>query len=86
MLVEVQWVNIEKVIIIVVFLDNLVWVCEFSQIVFWVYGIQGIYFYDVESYLDEVEVEICVYVGDDKIVVVGEIGLDYFYDNVDWDI
>ena len=80
---ETRRVNIEKVITIAVSPDNLARVRELSQIAPWVYGTQGIHPHDAEHYSDAVEQEIRAHAGDDKIVAVGEIGLDYFYDNAD---
>lgn len=78
-----QRVNIEKLITIAVSPDNLGRVRELSQIAPWVYGTQGIHPHEAESYSDAVEEEIRSHALDEKIVAVGEIGLDYFYDNAD---
>ncbi|MBD3640733.1 MAG: TatD family hydrolase [Marinobacter sp.] len=78
-----QRVNIERVITIAVSPENLAKVRELSQVVPWVYGTQGIHPHEAETYTDAVEAEIRAHAGDDKIVAVGEIGLDYFYDNAD---
>ena len=83
---QVQQVNIEKVITIAVSPDNLARVRELSQIAPWVYGTQGIHPHNAESYCDGVEAEMRAHAGDDKIVAVGEIGLDYFYDNADREV
>lgn len=83
---QTQGVNIEKVITIAVSPDNLARVRELSQIAPWVYGTQGIHPHDAESYSDEVEAEIRTHAGDEKIVAVGEIGLDYYYDNADREV
>ncbi|KAA1171446.1 TatD family deoxyribonuclease [Marinobacter salinexigens] len=76
-------VNIEKVITIAVSPDNLASVRELTQAAPWIYGTQGIHPHDAESYSDEVDEEIRAHASDDKIVAIGEIGLDYFYDNAD---
>ncbi|MBW0147805.1 TatD family hydrolase [Marinobacter arenosus] len=81
-----QRVNIEKVITIAVSADNLARVRELSQVAPWVYGTQGIHPHEAESYSDAAEAEIRAHASDDKIVAVGEIGLDYFYDNADRDV
>lgn len=83
---QTRGVNIEKVITIAVSPDNLARVRELSQVAPWVYGTQGIHPHDAESYSDEVEAEILAHARDEKIVAVGEIGLDYFYDNADRDV
>ncbi|ERP94878.1 TatD family hydrolase [Marinobacter sp. ES-1] len=79
-------VNIEKVITIAVSPDNLAGVRELSQAADWVYGTQGIHPHEAESYTDTVEAEIRQHAGDSKIVAIGEIGLDYYYDNADREV
>jgi len=76
-------VNIERVITIAVSPDNLAAVRELSRLEPWVYGTQGIHPHEAESYSDDVEAEIREHARDDKIVAIGEIGLDYYYDNAD---
>lgn len=76
-------VNIERVITIAVSPDNLAAVRELSQAKEWVYGTQGIHPHEAEKYNDQVEEEIRTHAQNEKIVAVGEIGLDYFYDKAD---
>jgi TatD DNase family protein len=85
-LAEAQRVNIERVITIAVSPDNLATVRELSQAAPWVYGTQGVHPHDAEKYSEAAEEEIRAHAGDAKIVAVGEIGLDYFYDNADRDV
>ncbi|WP_100637931.1 TatD family hydrolase [Marinobacter salexigens] len=80
---ETRRVNIERVITIAVAPGNLSTVRELSTTTPWLYGTQGIHPHEAESYNDAVEQEIRTHAQDDKIVAVGEIGLDYFYDNAD---
>ncbi len=82
-LAEAQRVNIERIITIAVSPDNLAAVRELAGSADWVYGTQGVHPHDAESYSDEAEAEIRAHVGSEKMVAVGEIGLDYFYDNAD---
>lgn len=82
-LAETRRVNVEKVITIAVSPDNLARVRELSQAEPWIFGTQGIHPHDAELYTDAVELEIRTHAGDEKIVAVGEIGLDYYYDNAD---
>ncbi|SFR80964.1 TatD DNase family protein [Marinobacter daqiaonensis] len=82
-LAATRGVNIERVITIAVSPANLATVRELSQQKPWLYGTQGIHPHDAESYTDPCEDEIRSHGGDDKIVAIGEIGLDYFYDNAD---
>ena len=79
-------VNIERVITIAVSPENLATVRELSQLEPWIHGTQGIHPHDAESYSDTVEEEIRAHGRDEKIVAIGEIGLDYFYDNADRDV
>lgn len=85
-LAQSQGVNIEKVITIAVAPDNLSSVRELTGAAPWVYGTQGIHPHEAETYTDEVEREIRAHGGDEKIVAIGEIGLDYFYDNADREV
>ncbi|GGC64842.1 TatD family hydrolase [Marinobacter halophilus] len=78
-----QQVNIERVITIAVSPDNLATVRKLSHIAPWVYGTQGIHPHEAERYSDAVEAEIREHARDEKIVAIGEIGLDYYYDNAD---
>jgi TatD DNase family protein len=80
---ETRRVNIERVITIAVAPGNLAQVRELSTKAPWLYGTQGIHPHEAESYSDAVEAEIRAHARDDKIVAIGEIGLDYFYDNAD---
>lgn len=82
-LAEAQRVNIERIITIAVAPENLATVRELAQVAPFLYGTQGIHPHDAESYSDAVEAEIRQHVPGDKMVAVGEIGLDYFYDNAD---
>ncbi len=82
-LAAIQQVNIEQVITISVSPDNLASVRELSQRESWVYGTQGIHPHEAEAYTDACEQEIREHAPDPKIVAIGEIGLDYFYDNAD---
>ncbi|WP_417518974.1 TatD family hydrolase [Marinobacter sp.] len=82
-LAQTQKVNIERVITIAVAPGNLAQVRELSVKAPWLYGTQGIHPHEAESYNDAVEEEIRAHARDEKIVAVGEIGLDYYYDNAD---
>lgn len=80
---QTRGVNIEKVITIAVSPANLARVRELSQQQPWLYGTQGIHPHEAESYTDACEAEIRHHADDEKIVAIGEIGLDYYYDNAD---
>lgn len=83
---QARGVNIERVITIAVSPDNLARVRELSQQQPWLYGTQGIHPHEAETYSDACDAEIREHATDDKIVAVGEIGLDYFYDNADREV
>lgn len=79
----IQRVNIERVITISVSPDNLAQVREISQLQPWVYSTQGVHPHEAEAYTDACEQEIRTHAPDPKTVAIGEIGLDYYYDNAD---
>lgn len=83
---KTRGVNIERVITIAVSPDNLATVRQLSSQQPWLYGTQGVHPHDAESYTDASEDEIRHHGKDDKIVAIGEIGLDYFYDNADREV
>lgn len=83
---QARGVNIERVITIAVSPDNLASVRELSSQKPWLYGTQGVHPHEAESYNDDCEAEIRQHGSNDKIVAIGEIGLDYFYDNADRDV
>lgn len=85
-LAQARQVNIERIITIAVSPDNLGRVRELSQTAPFVYGTQGVHPHDAERYSDAAEAEIRQHVVDAKMVAVGEIGLDYFYDNADREV
>ena len=76
-------IGVERVITIAVSPDNLETVMGITQQYEQVWGTQGIHPHDAELYNDEVEQIIRSNLHDSKILAVGEIGLDYFYDNAD---
>ncbi|GGY71862.1 TatD family hydrolase [Marinobacter zhanjiangensis] len=79
-------VNIERVITIAVSPENLATVRDLSGRQPWLYGTQGVHPHEAESYSDACEEIIRKHGNDDKIVAIGEIGLDYFYDNADREV
>ncbi len=80
-------VGIERFLTIAVSPDNLDKVIALTEQHADVYGTLGIHPHDAELYNDEVEAKIREHLNADnrsaKIRAVGEIGLDYFYDNAD---
>jgi len=76
-------VGIERIITIAVSPENLdkVFKLAHSSAVIW--GTQGIHPHEAESYSPAVEKIIRERCADQRIVAVGEIGLDYYYDHAD---
>ena len=86
-LAQAHAVNVERLITIAVAPGNLATVRDLVAAHESVFGTQGIHPHDAESWTVIVEKEIReALTADDKrkkLVAVGEIGLDYFYDNSD---
>lgn len=51
-----------------------------------IYATVGIHPHDADSYSDDIEGQLKGWAGEDKVVAVGEIGLDYHYDNSPRDV
>lgn len=81
-----QEANIEKIITISVEPDNFDAVKELAQAHEFVYFTQGIHPHDAKLSTSEALEKIKSRVGEDKMVAVGEIGLDYHYDNSPRDV
>ena len=76
-------VGIERIITIAVSPDNLDKVYALAHSSPNIWGTQGIHPHEAESYGPEVESTIRQRCTDPRIVAVGEIGLDYYYDHAD---
>lgn len=76
-------VNIERIITIAVSPDNLDKVMTLAQQYPQVWGTQGIHPHDADAYSDAVDAQIRANALHEKIVAIGEIGLDYHYDYSD---
>ena len=76
-------VNIQRIITIAVSPDNLETVMGITRQHEMVWGTQGIHPHDADAYSDEVDQRIRENALDAKIVAIGEIGLDYYYDHSD---
>lgn len=76
-------VGIEKIVTIAVSPDNLQRVRRLTEADAAIYGTQGIHPHEANAYSDEVESEIKKHLELERIVAIGEIGLDYFYDHSD---
>ena len=76
-------VGIETIITIAVSPDNLDRVLELTRVADNIWGTQGVHPHEAEAYDDSVETIIRERCSDQRIVAVGEIGLDYYYDHAD---
>ena len=76
-------VGIERMVTISVSPGNLDTVMELATAHDTVWGTQGIHPHEAESFTPEVGATIASRTGDEKMVAVGEIGLDYHYDHAD---
>lgn len=76
-------VNIERIITIAVSPDNLDTVMGMIKQHDQVWGTQGIHPHDANDYSDEVDTAIRANATHEKVLAIGEIGLDYFYDHSD---
>lgn len=76
-------VGVERIITIAVSAQNLDRVMELTRFSPNIWGTQGIHPHDAASYNSEVDVTIREHAKDVRILAVGEIGLDYYYDHTD---
>ncbi|WP_020393759.1 TatD family hydrolase [Thiolinea disciformis] len=76
-------VNIERIITIGVSPDNLEAVMQLAQHYAQVWGTQGIHPHDSKDYNVAVEAQIRANAQHPKMLAIGEIGLDYYYDHSD---
>jgi TatD DNase family protein len=76
-------VGVEQVITIAVSADKLGTVLQLTRQSPDIWGTQGIHPHEAGSYSDEVEARIRVHAADPRILAIGEIGLDYYYDHAD---
>lgn len=75
--------GVSEIITIAVSPDNLDKVIALTRRANNIWGTQGIHPHEAESYDDVVETAIQQGAGDARIVAIGEIGLDYYYDHAD---
>ena len=75
--------GVSEIITIAVSPDNLDKVIALTRRADNIWGTQGIHPHEAESYNDDVEAAIQQGAGDPRIVAIGEIGLDYYYDHAD---
>ena len=82
-LAKSRQVGIERIITIAVSAGNLEGVMKLATSSANIWGTQGIHPHEAESYTPEVDAIIRKNAGHAKILAVGEIGLDYYYDHAD---
>lgn len=76
-------VGIERIITIAVSPGNLSAVLELTRAAANIWGTQGVHPHEAAAYTDEVEALIRLQAADERILAIGEIGLDYHYDHAD---
>ncbi|MFT4824895.1 MAG: TatD DNase family protein [Halioglobus sp.] len=76
-------VGIEKIITIAVSPGNLAKVRDLTQRADNIWGTQGIHPHEAELFNSDVEAEIREKSAGERILAIGEIGLDYYYDHAD---
>ena len=82
-LAKSRQVGIERIITIAVSAGNLESVMKLATSSANIWGTQGIHPHEAESYTPEVDAIIRRNAGHARILAVGEIGLDYYYDHAD---
>lgn len=78
-------VNVERIVTIAVSVDNLSKVRELAKRD-GIWGTQGIHPHEAEQFTEATAAEILQFGQDEKMLAVGEIGLDYYYDHADRDV
>ncbi len=80
---EARSVGVERIITIAVSADNQARVRELVASQNEVYGTQGLHPHEAESWSDSLAAEIIAACDDQRIVALGEMGLDYYYEHAD---
>jgi len=75
--------GIERIITIAVSPANLARVLELTREAANIWGTQGVHPHEANTYDDAVEALVREHAADDRILAIGEIGLDYHYDHAD---
>jgi len=78
--------NIEKILTIAVSPDNLEKVISLTESHEMIFGSQGVHPHDAKNFSDDCLGNIKNNLNKEKILAVGEIGLDYYYEHSDRDI
>ncbi|HAN28601.1 MAG TPA: TatD family deoxyribonuclease [Haliea salexigens] len=82
-LVRARQVGVERIVTIAVSAANLDNVLALTKAAPDIWGTQGIHPHEAEGFDSAVEARIRAHAGDPRIVAIGEIGLDYYYDHAD---
>jgi TatD DNase family protein len=82
-LAKAKEVGIDRIITIAVSVDNQDKVLQLTRCADNIWGTQGIHPHEAESWTSDVEFSIRESSHDPRILAIGEIGLDYFYDHAD---
>jgi TatD DNase family protein len=80
---QAQEVGIEKIITIAVSPDNLEKVMHLTQQHPMIWGTQGVHPHDAQHFQKDTESQIRENAQHERILAIGEIGLDYFYEHTD---
>ena len=76
-------VGVERIITIAVSASNLDRVMELTRLSPYIWGTQGVHPHEAASYNTKVDAIIRERATDARVLAVGEIGLDYYYDHAD---
>jgi len=76
-------VGIEKIITIAVSPDNLEKVMKLATENPMIWGTQGVHPHDADKFTNDTRSQICENAQHERILAIGEIGLDYFYEHSD---
>jgi TatD DNase family protein len=80
---KAEEVGIERIITIAVSVDNLSKVMQLTRSAANIWGTQGIHPHEAEAWNSDVAATVRESSNDPRILAIGEIGLDYFYDHAD---
>ena len=80
---QAQAIGVERIVTISVAPDNLATVRKLAASSDIIWATQGIHPHDAKDYTLQVESEIRAHLDDPRILAVGEIGLDYYYQHSD---
>jgi TatD DNase family protein len=82
-LIRARDVGVKEIVTIAVSVDNLDKVMQLTRVDELIFGTQGIHPHEAEQWTADIGARIRESSADEKILAIGEIGLDYFYDHAD---